>query len=606
MSRMLFALIFLILGVGAGLWLADTYQLSTEGLHYRPVQRFADGGVYAGPLNEAELAEGRGSMQWPNGDHYEGEFKAGMMHGNGTLTSQHGYFYQGEFAEGQPDGQGEMRFSDGAIYIGMLQQGNMHGQGTLTYGNGNTYEGAFNLNVQEGSGTWIVVNNHTYRGQLKNALYHGRGDLAYDNGDRYTGQFFEGSYHGSGRFITAQGDRYEGDFSNNNFSGKGVITSADGATYVGEIKNWVAHGSGIRTDAEGNQHIGTFSDGMLNGEGEYIGVDGERYQGQFEYGQYSGRGELWTAEGDHYAGEFTYGSMHGTGQWTSKSGETYQGQWRRGQLESAQGDITVHAPEKITEHALYQQVPMLETALSDVLPGQSDRIELFTLAIAPYGSEEVFNSEINYIENDFSDRFGNSAHSIFLSNSRRTLDQRPMATITSMQKSLSTLADRMDPQQDILFLYISSHGLPDKTIAFDQPGLAMEDLKADQLGSMLEQSGIKWRVIVLSACYSGGFIDSLKNDHTLIITAAAADKRSFGCADNNDFTYFGEAYFKEALPRTSGFVEAFREAETIIKQWEAREEKDHSNPQIAHGDAILRQLQAWRAQAHPAPLITDQ
>jgi len=612
MSRVLVALLLLALGGAAGLLLSTKFQLGAEGLQYRPVQRFADGGIYAGPLDADGLATGSGSMVWPNGDRYEGEFHRGMMQGNGRLTTPYGFRYQGEFAQGQPHGRGTMEFTDGAIYIGAVEQGNMQGQGTLTYANGNLYEGEFKLNVQDGSGTWIVQNNHTYRGQLKNALYHGRGDITYTTGDRYTGQFHEGSYHGAGRFVTALGDAYDGEFSNNVFSGKGVITSADGSTYVGEVKDWMAHGNGIKTDPEGNQYIGQFANGMLQGEGEYVGADGERYQGHFEYGQYSGAGELWTAAGDHYRGEFAYGTQHGTGEWVSAQGERYQGQWRRGQLISAQGDITIHKPESIVEHALYQQVPMLEAALAKVTAGRDDRIELFTLAIAPYGSEEVFNREINYIEQDFHARFGNGEHSIFLSNSRRTLDQHPLATLTSVEKSLSTLAGHMNPGEDILFLYISSHGSPDKTIAFEQPGLAMEDLSAQALSTMLEQSGIKWRVIVLSACYSGGFIDALQNDHTLVITAAAADKPSFGCADNNDFTYFGEAYFKEALPRSTGFVEAFSVAESIIKDWEAREQKDHSHPQIAHGNAILEQLEQWRAQPAASgqslsalPAITD-
>jgi Peptidase C13 family len=32
-------------------------------------------------------------------------------------------------------------------------------------------------------------------------------------------------------------------------------------------------------------------------------------------------------------------------------------------------------------------------------------------------------------------------------------------------------------------------------------------------------------VLVVSACYSGSFIDTLKDDHTLIITAAAANRK---------------------------------------------------------------------------------
>lgn len=597
-KRGLIATAFTLVGCVIGFVIADKFQFSARGLEYRPVQTFADGSVYGGHLDDNGLATGTGTLSWPNGDRYEGEFKQGLMDGKGLFSSANGHYYRGTFAQGSSEGRGEIQFVNGALYVGEVHQGYMHGKGTITYADGRRYSGDFIMNQQEGSGTWTVEDEVTYTGQFKAGLYHGQGEARYSDGGRYTGQFIKGQYHGTGSFVTASGDHYDGDYVKNAFTGKGVIAYADGRRQVGEFENWSAHGNGVETDADGNQYIGRFENGMLNGEGEYIGADGERYQGGFDYGRFNGDGEQWTPEGDYYKGQFQYGRKHGTGHWVSADGEDYTGTWRRGQLVSAQGSIAVHSPEDIAEHALYQQVPLLEQTLAKVQPGVSNQIELFTLAIGPYGSLEVFNREINYIEQDFQQRFGNQQHSIFLSNSRRSLEHRPLATITSLQKSLSTLSNKMNADEDILFLYITSHGSADQTIAFDQPGLSLTDLKAKQLRELLDNTNIKWRVIVLSACYSGGFIESLKNDNTLIITAAAADRTSFGCADNSDFTYFGQAYFKESLPQADSFIAAFDQAETLIREWEAREEKTHSNPQMAHGDAIVEQLKKWRSQAH--------
>ena len=58
---------------------------------------------------------------------------------------------------------------------------------------------------------------------------------------------------------------------------------------------------------------------------------------------------------------------------------------------------------------------------------------------------------------------------------------------------------------------------------------------------ILDESHIRWRVIIVSACYSGIFIPVLKNDSTLIMTAADSRHSSFGCDDTRDLTYFGEA-----------------------------------------------------------------
>jgi hypothetical protein len=102
-------------------------------------------------------------------------------------------------------------------------------------------------------------------------------------------------------------------------------------------------------------------------------------------------------------------------------------------------------------------------------------------------------------------------------------------------------------------------------------------------------------VIVISACYSGGFIPELEDDHTLIITATSAERQSFGCEDRNEFTYFGEAYFRDTLPGSGNFVEAFEKAVEIVTAREKAEKFEHSNPQIHKPGPVLQHLERWRA-----------
>jgi hypothetical protein len=151
----------------------------------------------------------------------------------------------------------------------------------------------------------------------------------------------------------------------------------------------------------------------------------------------------------------------------------------------------------------------------------------------------------------------------------------------------------MDVEQDVLFLYLTSHGSK-HLFSVRFPELDLADLRDTELRTILDQSGIKWRVIVVSACYSGSFIDALKNEHTLILTAAAANKTSFGCSNENDFTYFGDAYINTALRHTRSFIAAFDQARNIIAAREREEELVPSQPQIYVGKAMnakLRQLE---------------
>ena len=103
---------------------------------------------------------------------------------------------------------------------------------------------------------------------------------------------------------------------------------------------------------------------------------------------------------------------------------------------------------------------------------------------------------------------------------------------------------------------------------------------------------------MVSACYSGGFIDALHDERTLVITAARRDRRSFGCADENDFTHFGRAFFKESLPKAGSFQDAFRRADALIGEWERKEvpEDERSLPQLSTSSAIEIHLKRWWGQ----------
>jgi hypothetical protein len=193
---------------------------------------------------------------------------------------------------------------------------------------------------------------------------------------------------------------------------------------------------------------------------------------------------------------------------------------------------------------------------------------------------------------------------VVLVNSRNTITKEPMATVTSIRESLNAIAGKMDKQNDILFLYLTSHGSRDHELMLAQNGLELRYLKAAELGKMLAESGIRWKVVVVSACYAGGFIPPLKDERTMVIAAARPDRTSFGCADDNDFTYFGRAFFQKSLPGSVSFSAAFDKAKALVATWENDDIRSagkgggvmHSEPQIYHTAAIDQYLKTWQAQ----------
>ncbi len=186
--------------------------------------------------------------------------------------------------------------------------------------------------------------------------------------------------------------------------------------------------------------------------------------------------------------------------------------------------------------------------------------------------------------------------SIVLANSQKHAGETPFATVTALQRALATIAQRMDEGEDILFLFLTSHGSPDHRLDVSLAPYQLEPLTPVRLRALLDESGIRFRVIVVSACYSGGFVRTLASPDTLVITASGADRASFGCRDGRQWTDFGRAYFKEALPATGSFEGALQRARELIAQREAAAKLTPSEPQIFVGDAIRERLQSLQTQ----------
>jgi hypothetical protein len=150
----------------------------------------------------------------------------------------------------------------------------------------------------------------------------------------------------------------------------------------------------------------------------------------------------------------------------------------------------------------------------------------------------------------------------------------------------------MDLDQDVLFLSISSHGSEDPTIAVSDFDFPLASLTAPELADALRAAGIRWRVVIISACYAGGFIDALKDPQTIVLTAAAADRTSFGCSSDSDLTYFGEAFYRDALPQAASLQQAFDAAKVAIAARERSEQVTPSNPQAWFGAQLVQKLTA--------------
>ena len=216
----------------------------------------------------------------------------------------------------------------------------------------------------------------------------------------------------------------------------------------------------------------------------------------------------------------------------------------------------------------------------------------FFVGFAGQGDQRVFAGEIALARKVFAAKFGSAQRSVLLVNDQRDFETLPLASPTALRYALSGIAARMKLDRDVLFLALSSHGSKDGELMVSNGMLALNNLSADDLATALRESGIKWKVIVVSACYAGKFIEPLRDDNTIVIAAAAADRTSFGCSDDRDLTYFGEAFYRDALPTASDLEAAFQKASTEIAARERAEDRTASNPQAYFGRAVVAHLES--------------
>jgi hypothetical protein len=271
--------------------------------------------------------------------------------------------------------------------------------------------------------------------------------------------------------------------------------------------------------------------------------------------------------------------------------------WAAPEVAEAEDGGDSHAD---AETVLFEQPMRIDRALAAIRPDASSSPKTFFLGFAGVGEQKVFAQEIGLASRVLSERYGMENRTLSLINDQRDLQRAPLASVAGLRYALRGLASRMNVDNDVLFLVISSHGAKDPAIAVSNSDLPLNDMTDEDLAAALSDSGIKWRVIVISACYAGGFIEALKDPRTIVITAAAADRTSFGCSNDRDLTYFGEAFFRDALPEARSLRDAFDRAKSAIALRERRERVDASKPQAYFGAEMEAKLSAMKDHA-PQP-----
>ena len=227
------------------------------------------------------------------------------------------------------------------------------------------------------------------------------------------------------------------------------------------------------------------------------------------------------------------------------------------------------------------QSQRLDAAFAALQPQRPGTPDAYVLTIA-LDSDPVFAREAREAAKVLAARYGAQGRTLTLAGPDGRQDDAPHGSITALRLAISHLGTLMDGKEDVLVLYTTSHG-NDLGLAYHWGDSGYGVLSPKGLKEALAEAGIKRRVLILSACYSGVFVPVLASPDTAILTAAASTRSSFGCLAENDWTFFGDALINRALRQPVGLEAAAQAAGRSVAEWEAKARFLASLPQINIG-----------------------
>jgi hypothetical protein len=247
---------------------------------------------------------------------------------------------------------------------------------------------------------------------------------------------------------------------------------------------------------------------------------------------------------------------------------------------------------KLAEHR------RIAAALAAVKPQRPGIVDAYVV-VAGLDSDPVFGREAREAARVLAHRYHAEGRTILLAGSDGAADSaQPMGSPTNLDLALARVAEVMDPAQDVLVLYTTSHGAP-FGIFYNDGDQGYGAISPTRLWTQLSALGIRNRLILISACFSGTFVPMLSSDTTAIVTASSAERTSFGCRSDNDWTFFGDALINHALRQPVPLASAARSMQATIAGWEARAALTPSEPQVAIGAGAATWLAALEARLPP-------
>jgi len=248
------------------------------------------------------------------------------------------------------------------------------------------------------------------------------------------------------------------------------------------------------------------------------------------------------------------------------------------------------AAQQLAEHR------RIDAALGALKPQRPGVVDAYVIVVA-LDADPVFSREAREAGRVLANRFDAVGRTIVLANDEGADKAGAPGSPHTFALALARDAELMDRNEDVLVLYSTSHGVPNRGLVYKDLQRGVGIIAPPRLEQLIDPLGFKNRLIMLQACFSGQFVPALRAPGTVVVTAAADDRSSFGCQAGNDWTLFGDALINHALRQPLPFDVQLKRATVLISTAEDKAGLQPSNPQISMGSETAGWLSALDARA---------
>ena len=236
---------------------------------------------------------------------------------------------------------------------------------------------------------------------------------------------------------------------------------------------------------------------------------------------------------------------------------------------------------------------LVKTQGAALAASRAGQAEVYFLGAGLSSKQDVFKHDVQSLRDLLEKHWGSAGRSLSLVADKSSQEAIPFPSRENLREAARAIAKKINPEKDVLVLFLSSHGYAPQSgsprgLEVALPGEKAFAFSPVDLRKLLDESAAKWRIVILSACYAGGMMQEIRDDHTIVLAAAHTTRASFGCTFSESHTWFTQALL-DGLASTTRIEDAFEQARRLIEQKELEGTAyEASLPQI-HVGAALRQ-----------------